>query len=234
MLRVIFLFFIFCLSLLANINSLTNSTVLILSNNSISTGVLVSEDGKILTSYHAIKNEKDIKVSFKEKDLNFYNAKILKKDITKDLVLIKITNKKALTNKTPIKLSNMDRLKLDDKVYTIAHPNQKLWTKSDGYIYQIIKDYHWKYKDDKEHKLSFVIQAVLPTNKGISGAGLIDNKNRLIALIAFDNPKKKDMVYAISIYDIKEFLLEIKQDYYKSGKLEKVVPLTKELKKLRK
>ena len=211
MLRVIFLYLIISISLLANIkyNSLVDATVLILSENSTSTGVLISEDGKILTNYHAIKNEKDIKIAFKEKKLNFYSAKVLKKDIKKDLILIKITNKKALKDKIPIKLSNMNSLDLDDKIYSIAHPNHKLWQKLDGYIYQILKDYHWKYKDNKEHKLSFVIQTKLPTNKGISGAPLVDNNNRLIGLIAFDNPKNKNIAYAISIYDIKEFLLEI-------------------------
>lgn len=195
------------MSLLLIANTI-DSTVLILSNHSVSTGILISKDARILTNYHAIKNKNNIKVAFKEKRLNYYDAKILKIDIEKDLVLIQIKNKKVVQGRVPIKLSNMDSLNLDDKIYSIGHPNKKLWQKSDGYIFQILQNHHWQYKDNKEHKLSFVIQAKLETNKGISGAPLLNNNNKLVGLIAFDNPKDKSIVYAISIYDIKEFLFK--------------------------
>ncbi|QKF83076.1 trypsin-like peptidase domain-containing protein [Halarcobacter ebronensis] len=202
--RVLFILILFSFALFAN--SIDNSIALVVNDSKIGSGVLISKDAEVLTNFHVIDGKKRVKVAFKDNATNFYEARVIKVDKKKDLALLKIENKTFLKNKKPIEFASMSKLNLDDKIYYIGHQNENLWQKSNGYIYQILKEYKWKFEDSFEHKLSYILELKIVGKEGISGAPVLTQKDLLAGLVSFDNPKKSDMVYAISIYDIKMFL----------------------------
>lgn len=194
-----------------NLSSL-DSTVLIVQNNKVGSGVLISNDGKILTNWHIIQGEDDIHIAFqpkkgsKLKKEDFHTVKVLKVDSLKDLALIQINDKNIAKNKHAIKFSHMNNIEIGEDIYALGHPNGRMWKYTRGVVSEIKKDYTWKYLDDSQHKSEYVIQAKIITSPGNSGGPLFDDNLELIGLITFDNLKEPNVMYAISIYDIKKFL----------------------------
>lgn len=84
-------------------------------------GFLVSEDGKIVTSYHVVKGAEKIFVRVGEEDDDEgveYQATLLSSDPTSDLALVKIEKK----NCTYLELADSDTLERGSIVMVVGHP----------------------------------------------------------------------------------------------------------------
>jgi len=84
---------------------------------SLGSGVLVSEDGYILTNNHVVADAEEIVVIFSNKEK--HEAKIIGRDPKTDLALIKITVKKPIL---PARLGDSDKLRVGDWVVAIGNP----------------------------------------------------------------------------------------------------------------
>jgi serine protease Do len=84
---------------------------------SLGSGVVVSEDGYILTNNHVVAEADEIVVTFTEKEQ--YEAKIIGRDPKTDIALIKI----EMNKKIPFaKLGDSDELRVGDWVVAIGNP----------------------------------------------------------------------------------------------------------------
>ena len=53
---------------------------------------------------------------------------MIKVDIKKDLAIIKILDKQALTTLSPMLLSNLESVEIGDDIFTLGHPQGELFT----------------------------------------------------------------------------------------------------------
>ncbi len=88
-----------------------------LRQRSLGSGVVVSEDGYILTNNHVVADAEEIVVTFSEKER--YDAKIVGRDLKTDLALIKIQVEQPLR---AARLGDSDKLRVGDWVVAIGNP----------------------------------------------------------------------------------------------------------------
>ena len=138
---------------------------------SLGSGVVVTEDGYILTNNHVVEGANEIKVAFGD-DKTTYDAKIIGNDPQTDLAVIKIEGKKlpALT------VADSDKLEVGDVVLAIGNPFGVGQTVTMGIVSAKgrggmgIVDY-----ED-------FIQTDASINPGNSGGALVDAMGRLVGI----------------------------------------------------
>lgn len=208
--------------------NLIKSTVLIKSDSEeLGSGVVLSNDGKILTNWHVIKNSSLVHVEFPPSGSTsipsknaFLKAKIIKVDKLKDLAIVQILDQQAIKDLTPIKLGKHKNLSIGDDVFTIGHPEGNPFTFDSGMISQIRPNHTWKSKQD--HRASFIIQTKTSISCGNSGGPLVNENLELVGLNTFSNTKGQNLNFAVSIEDISDFItnkknteIVLKQDCFK-------------------
>jgi S1-C subfamily serine protease len=185
------------------------AVVLIVTKDALGSGSIVSKKGEVLTNYHVIENSNDIGVIFKPaKDTdkidlkNLKSATVLKVDESKDLALIRINNYQS--DLKPIKFGDSNEISIGADVHAIGHPEGQSWSYTKGVISQFRHDFSW---------LNFkanVIQTQTPINPGNSGGPLISDQGTLIGVNSFTQKNTEGINFAISIDDVKKFILNDK------------------------
>ena len=142
------------------------------SQQSLGSGVIVDEDGHIVTNNHVIKNASEIRIVLS--DRRQFNAKILLTNEQTDLAILKIN---AGKEKLPyIKMRDSDTINVGDLVLAIGNPFGVGQTVTSGIISALartaigITDY------------SFFIQTDASINPGNSGGALIAMDGTLIGI----------------------------------------------------
>ena len=79
-------------------------------------GVVITDDGLIMTNHHVIDNSTEVRVIFE--DGRMYEANIIGSDRLTDIGLVKIT----ASNLTPIAIGNSDKMLVGDLAVAIGHP----------------------------------------------------------------------------------------------------------------
>lgn len=142
-----------------------------LKSESLGSGVIVTQDGYILTNGHVIEGADEIKVALAD-DKTEYIAKVIGSDPQTDIAVIKIEAK----GMTPITLSDSDQLEVGDIVLAIGNPFDIGQTVTKGIVSAVsrgglgIVDY-----ED-------FIQTDAPINPGNSGGALVDIEGRLVGI----------------------------------------------------
>lgn len=98
-------------------------------------GVIVTEDGEIVTNNHVISGASSVKV--KTNDGKTYTAKVVGTDSKKDLALIKLQGASGLK---PASLGNSDNVKIGDDVVAIGSPEGLTGTVTSGIISALDRD----------------------------------------------------------------------------------------------
>lgn len=134
-------------------------------------GVIISEDGYLLTNNHVVENADEIKVALAD-DKTVYDAKVVGTDPQTDIAVIKIEGKKLPS----IVIGDSDTLEVGDTVLAIGNPfgvGQTVTTgivSAKGRAGMGIVDYE-----------DFV-QTDAPINPGNSGGALVDVEGRLVGI----------------------------------------------------
>lgn len=87
---------------------------------SLGSGVLVSEEGYIWTAAHVIQSAEKITVEFKDGDV--YEAEVITSDPNADVALIKVINGFEIKDKTVAEIGNSDNAEVGDNVFIIGAP----------------------------------------------------------------------------------------------------------------
>ena len=135
-------------------------------------GVIISEDGYIVTNRHVINNAEEIEVVLNDK--RTYNAKILGLDSKSDLALLKITETKLPF----LKFDNSDNLKVGQWVLAIGNPYNLNSTVTAG----IISAKSRKINILNDGGIEAFIQTDAAINSGNSGGALVNTKGNLIGI----------------------------------------------------
>ncbi len=135
-------------------------------------GVIISEDGYIITNRHVINDAKEIEVVLNDK--RTYSAKILGEDPNSDLALLKIEE-----NKLPfLKFGNSNNLRVGEWVLAVGNPYNLNSTVTAG----IISAKSRKINILNDGGIESFIQTDAAINSGNSGGALINTNGNLIGI----------------------------------------------------
>ncbi|CAA6803295.1 MAG: HtrA protease/chaperone protein / Serine protease (Protease DO) (EC [uncultured Sulfurovum sp.] len=142
-------------------------------DNALGSGVIVSDDGYIVTNNHVIAEADEITVVVNGSNKE-HKAKVIGRDKDSDLAVIKIEAK----NLEAIKLSTIDEVKLGDVVFAIGNPFGVGQTVTQGIVSALNKSHVGI------NKYENFIQTDASINPGNSGGALIDSRGALIGINA--------------------------------------------------
>lgn len=154
-------------------------------------GVIMNEDGYIVTNNHVIKDAEQIMVTLY--DNRSFPAEVIGTDPSTDLGVIRI----KAEHLSPIELSNSDETKVGQWVIAVGNPFNLASTVTAGIVsaigrnLEIIKD---------QAALESFIQTDAAVNPGNSGGALVDLQGRLVGVnTAISSPTGAYAGYAFAI-----------------------------------
>ncbi|MDR1614438.1 MAG: Do family serine endopeptidase [Campylobacteraceae bacterium] len=140
-------------------------------STSLGSGVIISNDGYIVTNSHVVNGADEIVVTLSDSDKE-YKAKIIGLDPKTDLAVIKIDEKNLQT----IPFANSDNLQEGDVVFALGNPFGIGSTITQGIISALNKDRMGITTYEN------FIQTDASINPGNSGGALIDSRGALIGI----------------------------------------------------
>ena len=176
-------------------------------------GVIITEDGYILTNNHVIENASSVTVRLTNgKD---YEAKVIGYDATLDVALIKI-DETGLTTST---FGDSSKLSVGQDAIAIGNPLGKLGgTVTDGIISALDREIRI------DGKTMTLLQTSAAINPGNSGGGLYDAEGNLIGIVVAKSSSTtsgtsvEGLGFAIPINNIVDVLSDLKTKGYVSGR----------------
>ena len=136
-------------------------------------GVIISDDGYIVTNNHVINNADEIEIVLNDKRV--YKGNILGVDPTTDLALIKIDAE----NLFPIKFANSDIVKVGEWVIAVGNPFNLNSTVTAGIISAKGRSLNLL---QNPHAIESFIQTDAAINPGNSGGALVNTQGQLIGI----------------------------------------------------
>ena len=136
-------------------------------------GIIISDDGYILTNNHVVENAKDVSVTLHDK--REYDAKVVGTDPTTDLAVIKIDAK----NLPAAYLGDSDNIKVGQWVMAIGNPLSLTSTVTAGIISATSRQIGMK-RD--QYSVENFIQTDAVINPGNSGGALVDLNGAVIGI----------------------------------------------------
>lgn len=186
------------------------SVVLIVSEDGIGTGSIISDDGLILTNWHVVEDNSEVRIAFMPKGLgadvkesDIADARVIHVQKDKDLALLQILNYN-LKLPDPLQLGTEQDIRIGLDTHAIGHPNGEFWTYTRGYISQYRPRYEWAYSEKEQFKAD-VIQTQTPINPGNSGGPLINQDGKLIGVNSFKG-EGDGINFAVAFTEIERFL----------------------------
>ena len=138
-------------------------------NDLVGSGIIISDDGYVITNLHVIEGARIIEVELD--DGQVYLASLIGFDERSDLAVIKITPMDVLK---PIEVSNSSSVQVGDQVIAIGNAFGLGKTFTSGIISATGRDYGNPYLE--------LIQTDAAINPGNSGGALINHKGNLIGM----------------------------------------------------
>lgn len=136
-------------------------------------GVIISEDGYIVTNNHVVGGSKNIKVSLA--DGSEYDAQLVGINEITDVAVIKIAADKSLPF---LKFANSSDLRVGETVIAIGNPlGQLQGTVSQGIVSSLHRDV-----TIEGQKMNDLIQMDVAINSGNSGGALLNTRGELVGI----------------------------------------------------
>ncbi len=151
-------------------------------------GFIVREDGAIVTNYHVISNAKNIRIKASDKILDVEG--LLHIDKENDLVILKVKGKNLPT----LKIGDIGKMNVGDKVYVISSPQGLENTISDG-ILSGIREIDQKRK---------ILQITAPVSEGSSGGPVFNKNGEVIGIATFIIESAQNLNFAMPVNLIKD------------------------------
>ena len=133
-------------------------------------GVIISEDGYIVTNNHVIKDASEIEITLNNK--KSYQAKLIGTDSKMDIALLKIDAKEKLPYTV---FANSDSVKIGEWVLAVGNPYNLTSTVTAGIVSA-------KARDLDTSGIQSFIQTDAAVNPGNSGGALVNTRGELIGV----------------------------------------------------
>lgn len=180
-------------------------------------GVIISQDGYILTNNHVINGANSVKVRLR--DGTEYDATIIGSDSDNDIALLKV----SATGLSSATFGDSNSLAVGDYVVAIGNPLGELGgTVTDGIISALAR------KVTIEDTQMTLLQTNAQVNPGNSGGGLFNANGELVGIV---NAKQsatevEGIAFAIPINNVLDILSDLKEYGYVTGKVDLGIDFT--------
>lgn len=181
-------------------------------------GVIISEDGYIITNYHVIEDANSVTVTLRDGQSS-YTAAVIGSDSENDIALLKVD----ATGLTPATFGDSSTLAVGDYVVAIGNPLGELGgTVTDGIISALARDV------TIEGENMTLLQTNAQISPGNSGGGLFNANGELIGIVnAKDSATEVEgIAFAIPINNVLDIIDDLKSYGYVTGKIDLGMQLT--------
>lgn len=137
-------------------------------------GVIISENGYIVTNHHVVKNADKIEVVISDSKRN-YTAELVGADPSSDLALLKINS----SNLLPIQFSNSDEVKIGEWVLAVGNPFNLTSTVTAGIVSAKGRNINIV---NNQFPIESFIQTDAAINPGNSGGALVNLNGDLVGV----------------------------------------------------
>jgi serine protease Do len=164
-------------------------------------GVVLDEQGAIVTNAHVVAETTSITVTLH--DGKRVPAEVVGSDPLTDVALLRVTLPKG--SALPAHLGDSDKLEIGQKVLAIGHPFGLGYSFSTG----IVSGFG-KLMDTNQEAFQRAIQTTAPINPGNSGGPLVDSDGRVIGINSTVMMHAQNISFAIPINTVKAILAELR------------------------
>ncbi|MCZ0813141.1 MAG: trypsin-like peptidase domain-containing protein [Pseudomonadota bacterium] len=140
--------------------------------NSLGSGVILSEDGIVVSNYHVVAEATDIRVVLN--DRREYSASVLLADEESDLAVLRLEDAPEMP---ALKLRDSDTVEVGELVLAIGNPFGVGQTVSSGIVSGLARS-----GTATGNARGYFIQTDAPINPGNSGGALVDINGRLVGV----------------------------------------------------
>lgn len=166
-------------------------------------GVIISDDGYIVTNNHVIANADYIEVVLNDK--RAFPAKLIGADPTTDIALLKIDEKELPF----IQYGNSDDLQVGEWVLAVGNPFNLTSTVTAGIVSAKARNINIL---SKQFAIESFIQTDAAVNPGNSGGALVDSKGQLVGIntaIASNTGSFTGYSFAIPVNIVKKIIADL-------------------------
>ena len=167
-------------------------------------GVLISNDGKVLTAAHVVQTADVAAVEFP--DGQIINARVIGSDIRSDVALLQL--KEMPKGVAPVTLGDSDKMEVGDQIFVIGAPYGISQTLSVGHL----SGRHRLPSDESATSVEF-LQTDAAINTGNSGGPMFDMDGNVIGIVSSimsHSGGSEGLAFATSANTAKQLLLERK------------------------
>ena len=175
-----------------------NSVVLIQARSetaiSTGTGVIITEDGYIVTNYHVVDEAETITVQLYGEDIAVYAA-LVGYRAEDDVAVLKI-DKKGLRAAT---FAKSDDVRYGEKVYAIGNPEgaEFSWSVTEGIVSSPKRQLMFYDEDGILEMKMNVVQTDAAVNHGNSGGPIINVRGEIVGIITYKRMDSSGMGFAL-------------------------------------
>ena len=169
-------------------------------------GVIISDDGYIITNNHVVENAESVDVTLNDK--RTFIAKVVGRDPGSDIALLKI----KAENLPFIKYGDSDQLKLGEWVLAVGNPFNLTSTVTAGIV--SAKGRGNLHINEGDYSIESFIQTDAALNMGNSGGALVNTKGQLVGItsaIYSPNGAYSGNSFAIPVTIVKKVVEDLKQ-----------------------
>ncbi len=174
------------------------------------TGVVVSQDGHIITNNHVVDGARDVKVRVLGRD-EPYTARVVGRDTETDLALLKIDPDSSLTVAA---LGDSDRVRVGEWVVAIGNPHGFDHTVSVGVI-----SAKQRPLNIKGHAFKNLLQTDAAINPGNSGGPLLNLQGQVIGINTAIRADAQGIGFAIPSNTVRD----VYQELLTNGKVRRAI-----------
>ena len=181
---------------------------------SFGSGVIISDDGYIITNYHVIEKSNKIRIVLNDK--RTYTAELVGVDPGTDLALLKV----QASNLPFMLYGNSDEIKVGEWVLAVGNPFNLTSTVTAGIV--SAKARNINILRNQRYSIESYIQTDAAVNQGNSGGALVDLKGELIGInsaIVSPSGSYSGYSFAIPINIVKKVV----DDIIKYGEVQRAV-----------
>ena len=173
--------------------------------NGYGSGVIISNDGYIITNNHVVENAESVDVTLNDK--RTFTAKVIGRDPGSDIALLKI----KADNLPFIKYGDSDQLRLGEWVLAVGNPFNLTSTVTAGIVSAKGRTLGL---NEGDYKIESFIQTDAALNMGNSGGALVNTKGLLVGItsaIMSPNGAYAGNSFAIPVTIVKKVVDDLKE-----------------------
>jgi S1-C subfamily serine protease len=159
--------------------------------NGLGSGVVINENGAILTSLHVVENATDIQVTFADGEQSV--AEVIATQPENDIAVLLPTQLPDLI--VPATLGNPNAMRVGDEAFAVGNPFGLYGSMSAGVISGFERSFQ---PPDSDQRLEGLIQIDAAVNPGNSGGPLLNRYGQVVGIVVgIVNPTEQDVFIGI-------------------------------------